>query len=79
MKPFLVRVFERCRQRRHDLAAVTEVASNLSPLLLLAYTLEAAPSLDSLLEFVEIQRPLVNAWKARKTVAMLFMELGELV
>lgn len=79
MQPFLIRVLERCRQRRHDLAAITEVAPNLSPLLLLADTLKATSRLDSLLELVKIERSLIDARKASKTVTMLLVEFSELV
>ena len=79
MKPFLVRVLERCRQGRHYLATIAEVAPNLSPLLLLANALEAAPGLDSFLELVEIKWPLIDAGEAGETVAMLLVEFGELV
>ena len=79
MQPFLIRVLERCRQRRHYLAAVAEVSSNLSPLLMLADTLKAAPLLDSFFELVEVQGPFIHTGETGEAVTMLFVEFGELI
>lgn len=49
MQPFLVGILQGRRQRRHDLATVTEIAANLSPLLLLANTLKASSGFDGFL------------------------------
>jgi len=79
MQPFLIRVLERRRQRRHYLAAVAEVSSNLSPLFMLADTLKAAPLLDSFFELVEVQGSLIHTGETGETVAMLFVEFRELI
>jgi len=52
MEPLLIRVFQRCGQRRHDLAAVAQVSSNLSPLLQLTYLLKPASCIDRLFELI---------------------------
>lgn len=79
MQPPLIRVLEGCGQRRHDLATVAEIAADLCPLLILTNSLEAASDLDSLLQLVEVQRPLVNAGKAVEMGTVLLVELCELV
>jgi len=79
MKPFLIGVFERCRQRRHDLATVAEITPNFGPFLALAHSLETTSGLNGLFEFVQIQRPFINAWESSKAVAMLLVEFGKLV
>ncbi len=79
MEPFLIRVFQRGGQGRHDLAAVPEVAPYLSPLFLLAHTLEATSCFDGFLELVQIQWPLIDTGETCEAMAMLFVEFCELV
>lgn len=79
MKPFLIRIFERCREGRHDLSAVTKVTANLSPFLLFADALKAASRLDSLLQLEEVERALVHTREASQTVTVLLVEFGKLV
>lgn len=79
MEPLLIGVLQRRRQRGHDLPAVSEVAPNLGPFLLLADALKAASGLNSLLELVKVKRAFVHTRKARQVVAVLLVELGQLV
>jgi hypothetical protein len=53
-KPPLIGVLEGCGQGRHDLATVTEITTDLSPLLLSAHIVEAPAGFHSFLQPVEI-------------------------
>lgn len=79
MQPFLIGILQRGRQRRHDLATVAEITSNLGPFLLFADTLKATPGLYSLFELVEIKWSLVHTREPSKAVAMLFVKLCKLI
>jgi len=76
-QPFLVRILERRRQGRHDLAAVAEIASYLCPFLLFANVLESTTSFDGLLEPIQVEWFLIDVWKAGKIRAALVVELGQ--
>lgn len=52
LKPSLIGVLERRGKGGHDLAAVTQIATDLGPFLGLANSLETAASLNCLFEFV---------------------------
>ena len=63
MEPPLIRVLQRSGKRRHDLPAVSQIAADFSPFLIFADLVETASNFNGLLEFVEVERPLVDAWK----------------
>jgi hypothetical protein len=55
----LIRIFERCRERGHDLAAVAKVSADLSPFLCFANGLKSTADLYGLLQLVQVQRALI--------------------
>ena len=63
-QPFLIRVLERGRKRRHDFATVAEIAPDLSPSFGLAHMVEATLSLNRLFQAIQIQWAFVNAWES---------------
>ena len=69
VQPFLVRILERRGQRRHYLAAIAKIATDLCPLFSLADTVEPAARLDGFFEFEQIQRALVDAGKSVQMVS----------
>jgi hypothetical protein len=79
IEPPLVRVLEGGRERGHDFAAVTQISTNFSPLLVLANALKTTSDFDGLLKLVQIQRTLVDRWETVQMGAILFVKLGELV
>lgn len=78
-QPSLVGVLQGRRQRRHDLSTVAQVATNLGPLLELAYLLKATSSLDSLLQLVQVEGSFVDTRKSIEIGSLLLVEFGELV
>lgn len=78
-QPLLIGVLERCRQRRHDLATITQVSPHLGPPLAFADCFKASLPFNRLLQAIQIERALVDAGKAIEVVAILFVELGELI
>jgi hypothetical protein len=80
LEPLLIRVFQRRGERRHDLAAVAQVSANFCPTLLSANRIEATFIFNEFLQFVQIQRPLVDAWKSVEVgTGALLVELCELI
>lgn len=79
MKPSLVGVFQRSGEGGHDLPTVSQISAYLGPLLVFANTFKPTPNFDGLLQFIEVQRALVNTREPIEMSAILFVELGELV
>ena len=79
LEPSLVGILERRRQRRHDLATVTQVATDFRPFFRLANRIEATARLHCFFQFEQIQGTLVDTWETVEVGAMLFMKLGQLV
>lgn len=72
-------VLERGRKGRHDLSAVSEVTTDLGPLLQFAYFIEATSDIDRLLELVQVEWTFVDTGKAIEVASMLLVKLGQLV
>ena len=79
IKPTLIRVFERGRERRHYLSTISQIAPNLRPFLQLANFFETAPCLHSFLEFIKIERSFVDAWETIEIGSELLVEFRKLV
>lgn len=75
----MVRVLQGRRERGHDFAAVSKVASNFRPSFSLAHMIEAALAFNCLFESIQVQRPLVDTRKTIQIVPMLLVKLCELV
>ena len=78
-QPFLIRILERRRERRHDLAAVSKISSNFCPSLALAYCIKASFTLDGLFEAIQVKRTFIDRREAVEVVAILLVKSSELI
>jgi len=77
VKPSLIGILERSRERGHYLPTITQITPNLRPFLELTHLLKAASCFDRLLELVQIQWSLIDTWEPGQAGALGSMELCE--